>query len=75
MSIELTTSASAFRAGDDWFPLDKHGIFDLDREVDVAATWEAMVKLLETGKVKSVGVSSKSPVVHHASRSNTGHRL
>ncbi|KAJ9635165.1 hypothetical protein H2199_008651 [Coniosporium tulheliwenetii] len=48
----------AFRAGDDWFPLDKHGIFDLDREVDVAATWEAMVKLLETGKVKSVGVSN-----------------
>ncbi|EON69065.1 hypothetical protein W97_08378 [Coniosporium apollinis CBS 100218] len=48
----------AFRAGDDWFPLDKHGIFELDREVDVAATWEAMVKLLETGKVKSVGVSN-----------------
>jgi aryl-alcohol dehydrogenase-like predicted oxidoreductase len=50
----------AFRGGDDWFPTDNNGVFDLDTEVEVASTWQAMVKLLATGKVKSVGVSSMS---------------
>ncbi|KAF4555865.1 Aldo-keto reductase-like protein 22 [Elsinoe fawcettii] len=48
----------AFRSCDEWFPVDKDNVFDLDREVKVEDTWAAMVKLLSTGKVKSVGVSN-----------------
>ena len=52
------------RQGDDWFPLDKNGVFDLDTEVNVFETWNAMGKLLSTGKVRSIGVSSKALVMH-----------
>jgi hypothetical protein len=48
----------SFRPGDEWHPLNKNGVFDLDN-IDVVDTWEAMVKLLDTGKVRSVGVSSE----------------
>src|SRR6186713_1795792 len=52
------------RQGDEWFPLDKNGVFELDSGVNVFETWNAMVKLLSTGKVRSIGVSSKDPATH-----------
>lgn len=48
---------SAFRAGNDWFPLDKYGKFDLD-PVSYIDTWKAMEALLATKKVKAIGISN-----------------
>ncbi|KAJ5156598.1 aldehyde reductase I [Penicillium capsulatum] len=47
----------AFKAGDKWFPLNKDGVFEL-AQVNVIDTYKAMEKLLETGKVKAIGVSN-----------------
>ncbi|KAK9385067.1 NADP-dependent oxidoreductase domain-containing protein [Lipomyces mesembrius] len=47
----------AFRPGDEWFPLDKDGVFDLD-SVSYVDTYKGLEKLISTGKVKSVGVSN-----------------
>ncbi|KAK9313393.1 NADP-dependent oxidoreductase domain-containing protein [Lipomyces starkeyi] len=47
----------AFRSGDEWFPLDKDGVFDLD-SVSYVDTYKGLEKLLSTGKVKSIGVSN-----------------
>ncbi|KAK9489882.1 NADP-dependent oxidoreductase domain-containing protein [Lipomyces doorenjongii] len=47
----------AFRPGDEWFPLKKDGVFDLD-SVSYVDTYKGLEKLLSTGKVKSVGVSN-----------------
>ncbi|EME84320.1 uncharacterized protein MYCFIDRAFT_152559 [Pseudocercospora fijiensis CIRAD86] len=52
----------AFRPGDKWFPLNEDGVFDIDTEYQtdekIAETWNAMTKLVATGKVKAVGVSN-----------------
>ncbi|KAK9234613.1 NADP-dependent oxidoreductase domain-containing protein [Lipomyces kononenkoae] len=47
----------AFRPGDEWFPLDKDGVFELD-SVSYVDTYKGLEKLLATGKVKSIGVSN-----------------
>ncbi|KAJ8100860.1 NADP-dependent oxidoreductase domain-containing protein [Lipomyces tetrasporus] len=47
----------AFRPGDEWFPLDKDGVFELD-SVSYVDTYKGLEKLLSTGKVKSIGVSN-----------------
>lgn len=54
---QLLTFHRAFAPGDKWFPLDDQGVFKL-ADADIAATYNAMVKLLDTGKVKAVGVSN-----------------
>jgi L-glyceraldehyde reductase len=48
---------SAFKSGDDWFPIDSDGVFQL-ADIDPAVTYAAMEKLLETGKVRAIGVSN-----------------
>ncbi|KAM5366072.1 hypothetical protein ACJZ2D_010677 [Fusarium nematophilum] len=47
----------AFKSGDNWFPIDKDGVFEL-ADIDPAVTYSAMEKLLDTGKVKAIGVSN-----------------
>ncbi|RTE79424.1 hypothetical protein BHE90_006036 [Fusarium euwallaceae] len=47
----------AFKSGDDWFPIDSDGVFEL-ADIDPAVTYAAMEKLLETGKVRAIGVSN-----------------
>lgn len=47
----------AFQPGDKWFPLDKDGVFAL-ADLDVAATWAAMEKLVALGKARAIGVSN-----------------
>lgn len=47
----------AFAAGDKWFPLDDQGVFKLEN-IDPAETYKGMEKLLNTGKVKAIGVSN-----------------
>ncbi|KAG9255756.1 NADP-dependent oxidoreductase domain-containing protein [Emericellopsis atlantica] len=48
----------AFRAGDKWFPLEEgSGIFALE-DIDPAVAYGAMEKLLDSGKVKAIGVSN-----------------
>lgn len=54
----LIREFSAFAAGDKFFPLDpKTGVFRLS-EVSPETTYAAMEKLVQTGKVKAVGVSN-----------------
>ncbi|KAI4708606.1 hypothetical protein J4E89_006662 [Alternaria sp. Ai002NY15] len=40
-----------------WFPLRDSGVFDLV-DIDPATTYKAMEKLLDTGKVRAIGVSN-----------------
>ncbi|CAN9100995.1 unnamed protein product [Alternaria alternata] len=40
-----------------WFPLRESGVFDLV-DIDPATTYKAMEKLLDTGKVRAIGVSN-----------------
>lgn len=47
----------AFAPGDRFFPLDDQGVFKLDN-IDPAETYKGMEKLLQTGKVKAIGVSN-----------------
>ncbi|RAK95924.1 Aldo/keto reductase [Aspergillus ibericus CBS 121593] len=47
----------AFRGGDKWFPLRDDGVFDL-ADIDYITTYQAMEKLLATGKVRAIGVSN-----------------
>jgi L-glyceraldehyde reductase len=47
----------AFRGGDKWFPLREDGRFDVV-DIDPADTYRAMEKLLDTGKVRAIGVSN-----------------
>ncbi|KAL2842164.1 NADP-dependent oxidoreductase domain-containing protein [Aspergillus pseudoustus] len=47
----------AFKSSDKWFPLDDNGVFQLS-DVDYVTTYKAMEKLLETGKVRAIGVSN-----------------
>ncbi|TKA82450.1 hypothetical protein B0A49_00049 [Cryomyces minteri] len=49
---------SAFKAGSKYFPLHpKTGVFEL-ADIDPAVTYQAMEKLLTTGKVRAIGVSN-----------------
>ncbi|KAK9233754.1 NADP-dependent oxidoreductase domain-containing protein [Lipomyces kononenkoae] len=48
----------AFRPGSDYFPRDEEGLIVLDRETKIEDTWRAMEKLVEQGKVRSIGVSN-----------------
>ncbi|KAI5781552.1 NADP-dependent oxidoreductase domain-containing protein [Geopyxis carbonaria] len=48
----------AFRAGDDPFPLTAEGTFDLDRSIDYVTAWRGMEQLLNTGKVRAIGVAN-----------------
>ncbi|KAL7928109.1 NADP-dependent oxidoreductase domain-containing protein [Trichoderma chlorosporum] len=48
---------AAFKSGDEWFPLDDQGIFRLS-DIDPAVTYSAMESLLQTGKVRAIGVSN-----------------
>ncbi|KAF7558260.1 hypothetical protein G7Z17_g178 [Cylindrodendrum hubeiense] len=47
----------AFKSGDNWFPIDSDGVFEL-ADIDPAVTYAAMEKLLDTGKVRAIGVSN-----------------
>ncbi|KAK7428064.1 hypothetical protein QQZ08_005496 [Neonectria magnoliae] len=47
----------AFKADDNWFPVDSDGTFEV-LDVDPAATYTAIEKLLQTGKVRAIGVSN-----------------
>lgn len=53
----LTNRFRAFKSGDNWFPIDSEGVFEL-ADIDPAVTYSAMEKLLETGKVRAIGVSN-----------------
>ncbi|KAF2166909.1 hypothetical protein M409DRAFT_66438 [Zasmidium cellare ATCC 36951] len=46
-----------FTPGDKWFPLDDEGVFKLS-DTPIEETYNAMAKLLSTGKVKAIGVSN-----------------
>lgn len=49
----------AFKPGDELFPTDpKTGVVIHDEKTTIEDTWKAMEKLLDTGKVKSIGVSN-----------------
>ena len=50
---------SAFVPGQKWFPIDDDGIFQL-ADIDYVTTYKAMEKLLQTGKVRAIGVSNFS---------------
>ncbi|KKY39301.1 putative aldehyde reductase i [Diaporthe ampelina] len=45
----------AFESSDKWFPIDEQGVFKL-ADIDPAVTYTALEKLLETGKVRAIGV-------------------
>ncbi|POS71926.1 GCY [Diaporthe helianthi] len=45
----------AFELSDKWFPIDEQGIFKL-ADIDPADTYTALEKLLDTGKVRAIGV-------------------
>ncbi|KAI9166565.1 Aldehyde reductase 1 [Paramyrothecium foliicola] len=47
----------AFKSGDSLFPIDSDGLFQL-ADIDPAETYAAMEKVLETGKVRAIGVSN-----------------
>lgn len=47
----------AFTPGDKWFPLDEQGVFKLSNTPFVK-TWQFMEQLVDTGKVKAIGVSN-----------------
>lgn len=48
----------AFKPTDDLFPLTADGKVALDDGVTIADTWAGLEKLLNTGKVKAIGVSN-----------------
>lgn len=48
---------SAFKPSNKWFPLKESGVFDL-ADIDPAVTYSQMEKMLETGKVRAIGVSN-----------------
>lgn len=58
LDLYLIHWPSAFKPGDDLMPKDASGSVILDTDVKLIDTWRAMVKLLDTGKVKAVGVSN-----------------
>ncbi|KAK1624430.1 NADP-dependent oxidoreductase domain-containing protein [Colletotrichum phormii] len=47
----------AFKPSDKWFPIDSNGVFEL-ADIDPAETWAAMEKLVQSGKVRAIGVSN-----------------
>lgn len=47
----------SFEAGGSYFPKGSDGLVKLD-QTPIEKTWEAMEKLLESGKVRSIGVSN-----------------
>ncbi|KAF1968931.1 Aldo/keto reductase [Bimuria novae-zelandiae CBS 107.79] len=47
----------SFRPSQKWFPLKDNGMFDL-ADIDPATTYFAMEKLLDTSKVRAIGVSN-----------------
>ena len=53
----------AFPPGGDFEPEDpeRPGWVKLDLETSLTDTWKAMIKLLDTGKVKAIGVSNFRP--------------
>ncbi|PGH10614.1 hypothetical protein AJ80_07465 [Polytolypa hystricis UAMH7299] len=49
----------SFKACDSYYPRDPEtGIFQLDRGTNIKDTWQAMERLVEKGKVRSIGVSN-----------------
>lgn len=51
---------TGFQPGDQSVPKDSEGRVLLDKETSTAETWAAMEKLLDTGKVKAIGISNFS---------------
>lgn len=51
------TFTSAFKNTGKWFPLEQDGVF-ATADIDPSKTWEAMQKLLDSGKVRAIGVSN-----------------
>ncbi|KAF2086301.1 alcohol dehydrogenase [Saccharata proteae CBS 121410] len=47
----------AFKSGDKYFPVGEDGLFQ-HADIDIVDTYKAMEKLLDTGKVKAIGVSN-----------------
>lgn len=48
---------SAFKNTGKWFPLEDNGVFAL-ADIAPAETWAAMQKLVDSGKVRAIGVSN-----------------
>lgn len=48
----------AFQPGDEYFPRDEEGLIILDKETTLEQTWREMEKLVDQGKVRSIGVSN-----------------
>ncbi|KAH9922112.1 Aldo/keto reductase [Fomitopsis serialis] len=44
--------------GKDFFPSTKEGWVELDTETSLVETWQALIDLIKTGKVKAIGVSN-----------------
>jgi diketogulonate reductase-like aldo/keto reductase len=42
----------------EFFPKDKDGAYALDEGVDLKETWKEMERMVEKGKVRSIGVSN-----------------
>ncbi|KAI5789068.1 aldehyde reductase 1 [Geopyxis carbonaria] len=51
----------SFRPGDDPFPVDAQGVLALDEEWSLLETWRGFEALVDTGKVKAIGVSNFMP--------------
>ncbi|KAI0314586.1 Aldo keto reductase [Amylostereum chailletii] len=62
----------AFQPKDGLFPKDAEGKIALDLEISLVETWKAMIKLLDTGKVKSIGVSNFTIAHLEAIKAATG---
>lgn len=48
----------AFKPGDNYFPKGSDGVVELDHETTIEQTWKEMEKLVDSGKVRSIGVSN-----------------
>jgi L-glyceraldehyde reductase len=59
IDLYLIHAPAAFKSGDELIPTTEDGKYTvLDDGVTLAETWAAMEKLLDTGKVKAIGVSN-----------------
>ncbi|KIJ15611.1 hypothetical protein PAXINDRAFT_169060 [Paxillus involutus ATCC 200175] len=58
LDLYLVHWPAAFVPGNGLFPLRSDGEVHLDTKTSLVDTWKAMIKLLDTGKVKAIGVSN-----------------
>ncbi|QRV74921.1 aldo/keto reductase family protein [Ceratobasidium sp. AG-Ba] len=58
LDLYLVHWPAAMQPGDELIPKDEHGVPLVDTEVTHNQTWSAMEALLETGKVRNIGLSN-----------------